>query len=389
MRKKRFALALAMVMVLGLASPAFAYEYTVEKGDSLWKIAKEELGDGNRWREIYEANRDAIKNPSLIRVGQKLEIPGPGEEAAQPTGVAWLCEPMGEDQYLLLYDIPSQKGYEEAEEETDFFYLYDAKSNAFQYFTSGKGLLHGGAYHLSVNDDRILYQNGKGKLFFIPRGGNGEFSHLTKSEQDYYVISPDGSKYVIRKEGGVKVYDLAHDTILAQTVGTTDVRGMEWSEDSSRVAMVANAGADLAVWNVKTGDIFVYDVSGNEHTPEDWVDIIRAYVIGDGSVLLIDYLCETRQTFVFWDMAEDRLLDQIEGMEEATILDISGDRVLYEAVPEKGPHTLNCYDCSTKENTVLDRYDGFYTAGCFCERDGTLVFRYDAKAKTGELVHIP
>lgn len=150
-----------------------------------------------------------------------------------------------------------------------------------------------------------------------------------------------------------------------------------------------NAGADLAVWNVKTGDTFVYDVSGNKHTPEDWVDITRACVIGDGSVLLIDYLCETDVTFVFWDMAENRLLDQIEGMEEAAILDISGDRVLYEAVPEEGPYTLNCYDCSTKENTVLDRYEGFYTAGCFCEGDGVLVFRYDIKTKTGELVRIP
>ena len=393
MKRKGFALALAMVMALGLASPAFAYEYTVEKGDSLWKIAREELGDGNKWKEIYEANKDTVKDPGLIYVGQKLEIPGLGEEAAQPAGVARLCEPMGDDQYLLLYDVPSQEGYEAAEEGTDFFYLYDAKSNAFQYFTSGKGLLNGGAYHLSVNDDRILYQNGKGKLFFIPRGGNGEFSHLTKSEQDYYVISPDGTKYVIRKENGIKVCDLQQDTLLAQTMGVTDVRGMEWSADSSRVAMVANAGADLAVWNVKTGDTFVYDVSGNKHTPEDWVDITRACVIGDGSVLLIDYLCETDVTFVFWDMAENRLLDQIEGMEDATILDISGNRILYEVISEEegthGIHILNCYDCSTKENTVLDRYEGFYTAGCFCEGDGVLVFRYDIKTKAGELVRIP
>ncbi|MBP3521414.1 MAG: FAD-dependent oxidoreductase [Oscillospiraceae bacterium] len=75
MRKKLLALTLAFVMVLGLASSAFAYEYTVEQGDSLWKIAKEELGDGNKWNEIYEANKDTVKDPNLIYVGQKLEIP--------------------------------------------------------------------------------------------------------------------------------------------------------------------------------------------------------------------------------------------------------------------------------------------------------------------------
>ena len=85
MRKKLLALTLAFVMVLGLASTAFAYEYTVEQGDSLWKIAKEELGDGNKWNEIYEANKDTVKDPNLIYVGQKLEIPdGEPVETTQP-----------------------------------------------------------------------------------------------------------------------------------------------------------------------------------------------------------------------------------------------------------------------------------------------------------------
>jgi nucleoid-associated protein YgaU len=31
--------------------------------------------DANQWRRIFEANRDQIKNPDLIRPGQKLRIP--------------------------------------------------------------------------------------------------------------------------------------------------------------------------------------------------------------------------------------------------------------------------------------------------------------------------
>ncbi len=49
--------------------------YEVQPGDSLSKIAKEKLGDMKRWPEIFEANKDKIKDPNLIQVGQKLVIP--------------------------------------------------------------------------------------------------------------------------------------------------------------------------------------------------------------------------------------------------------------------------------------------------------------------------
>ena len=49
--------------------------YTVQKGDSLSKIAKREYGDAQQWRKIYEANRDLIPNPDLIYPGQVFRIP--------------------------------------------------------------------------------------------------------------------------------------------------------------------------------------------------------------------------------------------------------------------------------------------------------------------------
>ncbi len=48
--------------------------YTVRKGDSLSKIAKNY--PGLTWQKIYEANKDQIKNPDLIHPGQQLKIPG-------------------------------------------------------------------------------------------------------------------------------------------------------------------------------------------------------------------------------------------------------------------------------------------------------------------------
>ncbi len=52
-----------------------AKSYTVRKGDSLSKIAKREYGDAQRWRVIYDANRDTIKDPDLIYPGQVIQIP--------------------------------------------------------------------------------------------------------------------------------------------------------------------------------------------------------------------------------------------------------------------------------------------------------------------------
>lgn len=49
--------------------------YVVRSGDSLSKIAQREYGDANKWRQIFEANQDKIKNPDLIHPGQELKIP--------------------------------------------------------------------------------------------------------------------------------------------------------------------------------------------------------------------------------------------------------------------------------------------------------------------------
>jgi nucleoid-associated protein YgaU len=52
-----------------------AQVYEIKKGDTLSGIAKQQLGDASKWRTIYEANKDVIKNPDLIYPGQKIKIP--------------------------------------------------------------------------------------------------------------------------------------------------------------------------------------------------------------------------------------------------------------------------------------------------------------------------
>lgn len=57
---------------LGGAEPVF---YTVEKGDSLWKISEKALGNGARYEEIFEANKPMLSHPDKIYPGQVLRIP--------------------------------------------------------------------------------------------------------------------------------------------------------------------------------------------------------------------------------------------------------------------------------------------------------------------------
>jgi len=54
---------------------AAEHVYVVKSRDSLSKIAKEVLGDARRWPEIFEANKDRLKDPNLLRVGQELKMP--------------------------------------------------------------------------------------------------------------------------------------------------------------------------------------------------------------------------------------------------------------------------------------------------------------------------
>lgn len=49
--------------------------YTIEKGDTLSKIAKEQLGHASAWKQIFEANRDVIDDPDRIFPGQVIKLP--------------------------------------------------------------------------------------------------------------------------------------------------------------------------------------------------------------------------------------------------------------------------------------------------------------------------
>jgi len=49
--------------------------YEVRKGDTLSGIASAQLGDGSRWKEIYDLNRDRLSSPSVLHVGATILLP--------------------------------------------------------------------------------------------------------------------------------------------------------------------------------------------------------------------------------------------------------------------------------------------------------------------------
>lgn len=56
-------------------SAGFPAQYTIKKGDSLWKIAETAYGTGFDWAQVYEANKNMISDPDMLEVGTKITLP--------------------------------------------------------------------------------------------------------------------------------------------------------------------------------------------------------------------------------------------------------------------------------------------------------------------------
>ena len=49
--------------------------HEVQRGETLWNIARANIGEGFLWPALYRANRDQIKDPAIVYPGQRLRIP--------------------------------------------------------------------------------------------------------------------------------------------------------------------------------------------------------------------------------------------------------------------------------------------------------------------------
>lgn len=71
---------------IGWSQSGQPVHYTVQPGDTLSHIAQRFYQDATRWIEIYEANRERIRDPKALNVGWDLLIPNPTEQSGlKPT----------------------------------------------------------------------------------------------------------------------------------------------------------------------------------------------------------------------------------------------------------------------------------------------------------------
>jgi len=52
-----------------------ANQYIVREGDTLWRIAAEQLGNGSRYKEISKLNADVLKDENDLTLGMRLSLP--------------------------------------------------------------------------------------------------------------------------------------------------------------------------------------------------------------------------------------------------------------------------------------------------------------------------
>lgn len=65
----------AIVTPLPTPTPAQAHEYQVKPGDCLWTITENRGTDPFLWPSLWKANRDFIRDPDKIEIGEWLDFP--------------------------------------------------------------------------------------------------------------------------------------------------------------------------------------------------------------------------------------------------------------------------------------------------------------------------
>ena len=178
-------------------------EYVVQKGDTLSKIGQK---FGVQWKDIASLNQ--IKNVNLIRVGQKLKIPGKTQTTsttATQTDTKDLVSAAGTDVENLI---------------TQLF----AKMPSFKTFGKYKdagGMLKGIASNLTVDE---IKQKNPTTLINLPTIGF-KFYPATEgrpfTKETYNVLTADGRVYV-QYLNDVKIEAANPEEVSKETTGETE-----------------------------------------------------------------------------------------------------------------------------------------------------------------------
>jgi hypothetical protein len=152
--------ALATLAAVGLAIAAGQTEtYTVKKGDTLWEIAADKLGEGKRWPEVWEKNAH-IKDPNRIYPGNLVALPVAAQPVA-PTVTGMVSppppEPMPTD--ALAYTRAREAGYVSADEYEDAGHITGSNNASQNLYTGVEVFIDRGAREgVRVDDNFRIFR---------------------------------------------------------------------------------------------------------------------------------------------------------------------------------------------------------------------------------------
>ena len=198
--------------------------YTVKTGDTLNRIAKRELGSYDRWQEIYQANKDKIKNPDDLRVGMVLTIPG---TAAESEGKAVDYQT---DQYIKGIQNQFNETLKVVLGKTEVELTINDPSTGERAVRSAEtnlGDLCADAYRLVLGAD-IGFANGGGVRTSIAPG------NITYN--DTLKVFPFGNMGCVAEVSGQKIKDaleMASQNCPQESGGFLQVSGLTYTIDTS------------------------------------------------------------------------------------------------------------------------------------------------------------
>ncbi|MGM0599177.1 MAG: LysM peptidoglycan-binding domain-containing protein [Candidatus Rifleibacteriota bacterium] len=212
-------------------------EHTVKSGESLWVIAQKLLGDGSRYWEIIEANKDKYpsleKNPDLILSGWELEIPVDQQEAEAPEE-----QPADEDQEeetipAVEIDDDDSSSAEEITSLPEFSVKEKIAKLQNAVDSANRRLLSQGKRIAALNPDTIR--------FLIDNG--------FMSEEEWMAMNPPaGYTYRIDRLGNIQLVDANNEPLTNQDISEMDAEAAAAAEaQEEEAAEEAENGTDSVV----------------------------------------------------------------------------------------------------------------------------------------------
>lgn len=206
--------------------------YTVKKGDSLSRIAKKELGSYDRYQEIYNSNRNVLKDPNVLAVGSQLVIPAKSAVTADGKAIDYdtdryikaiqsqynetLKTVLGRTDTELTINDPATGNRAVRSGETN---LGDLCADAYRVVLGAEiGLSNGGGVRASIKPGNITYND---TLTVFPFGNMGCVAEV-KGQQIKDALEMASKNYPKESGGFLQVSGLTY-TINSQTPSSVQV----------------------------------------------------------------------------------------------------------------------------------------------------------------------